>query len=276
MANAPAAADDFVAPPGLKTHLDLKYGDLPRHTLDVYLPKGRKKLHKALVWVHGGAWRLRDKKAIRTPWVLDHGYALVSINYRLTGAGPMPIQIQDVNRALSWLSKHGKDYGVDSRRMVIGGASAGGHLVAMAALARKVPEFGSDPKVKIAGVVDMYGPADLLAMCMQTSEGNDHDAPDAPEADLIGGAVRAHPDKAIWASPTTYVTKNAPPFIFLHGSADPIVPFAQSVLLEGHLRVKGVNTEFHKIEGAGHGGPHFLTQPVKDAVNGFLDRIYGK
>jgi dipeptidyl aminopeptidase/acylaminoacyl peptidase len=122
----------------------------------------------------------------------------------------------------------------------------------------------------VQAVVDYFGPADLLRMM-------GHTGPGSPESNLIGGALKDNPGKANQASPVTYITKDAPPFLIVHGDADKAVPFNQSELLTAALQKAGVPVTFYAVKGAGHGlgilrDPHvseltreFLTKYMKPA-----------
>ncbi|MGE5294538.1 MAG: prolyl oligopeptidase family serine peptidase, partial [Solirubrobacterales bacterium] len=81
-----------------------------------------------------------------------------------------------------------------------------------------------------------------------------HDAPDSPESKLVGGPIQENKDKVQRANPITYVTKDDPPFLIVHGDADPIVPYNQSVLLREALDRAGVEVTLYTVQGGGHGG----------------------
>ncbi len=117
---------------------------------------------------------------------------------------------------------------------------------------------------KVACVVDQFGPSDLLAM------GGGHDSPGSPESELIGGALQENKDKARAASPITYVTRADPPFLILHGTKDPLVPFNQSERLAAALKEAGVPCVFVAVEGAGHGG--FRSREVPKRIRQFFDK----
>jgi dipeptidyl aminopeptidase/acylaminoacyl peptidase len=104
------------------------------------------------------------------------------------------------------------------------------------------------------------------------SGGMKHDPADSPESQLVGGAIQENKDKVARANPITYVTPDDPPFLILHGEQDPLVPVHQSELLFAALSQARVNVTFHKIAGAGHGGPQFTTPPVRAMVRAFLDQ----
>src|SRR6187431_2278789 len=124
------AADTL--PAGVVVHRDLAYvtGGHPRQRLDLYLPpeSGSAPL---IVWIHGGAFRMGSKED-RVPFeMLEQGYAIASLNYRLSQHAHFPAQIEDCKAAVRWLRAHADSYWLDQSRFASWGESAGGHLAAM-------------------------------------------------------------------------------------------------------------------------------------------------
>ncbi len=197
-------------------------------------------------------------------------YAGVSINYRLSGEAVWPSQIFDCKAAIRWVRAHATEYHLDPDRIGVIGGSAGGHLAAMLGTSVGVEALEGDVgthkglSTKVRCVVDEFGPSDLLAM------GGNHDDANSPEALLIGGALQAHQDAARAASPITYVTRDDPPFLILHGDADPLVPFTQSERLSRALKSAGVDCTFIPVLGAGHGD--FRNPEVFRRIHMFFDR----
>ena len=140
------------------------------------------------------------------------------------------------------------------------GASAGGHLAAMLGTAGDVKAFDVgahlDQSSRVQAVVDFFGPTDFLQMDAHrlNAQAMVHDTPDSPESQLVGGPIRDNPDKVARANPITYVTKDDPPFLIVHGDADALVPHHQSELLEAALKKAGVPVRFVTIPGGLHGG----------------------
>ena len=114
--------------------------------------------------------------------------------------------------------------------------------------------------------MDWFGPTDFTQM------GGGHDNPKSPESVLLGGAVQENKDKAAKANPITYVSKNAAPFLIMHGDRDPAVPFNQSELLAAALKKAGVEVTLQPLQGAGHGGPAFGTPENRRRIEEFFDR----
>jgi acetyl esterase/lipase len=240
---------------------DLAYvsGGHERQMLDLYLPKeadpnGRRPL---LVWVHGGAWLGGGKNPCPAVRFVKEGCAVASVNYRLSQHALFPAQIQDCKAAIRWLRANAGVYSYDPNRIGVWGASAGGHLVALLGTAGDVNEFDVGPNrgvsSRVQAVCDFFGPTDFTKMSSFPSMMN-HDAADAPEARLIGGPVQENTDKVQKANPITYVTKDDPPFLIVHGDKDPLVPHNQSELLREALQKAGVAVSLYTVTGGGHGG----------------------
>ncbi len=226
--------------------------------VDVYRPSetvgGRRPL---LVYVHGGGWRQSHRN--RAPretreWsrgffdrLTDAGFVVATPAYRFSAEARFPAQLDDVVEALRWLRDGADDLGVDADRTYLWGASAGGHLAALAAMSSDAPA--------VAGVVCWYPITDLLAL--------DASSADSFEAHLLGGPIGEHADLARAASPVTHVHAAAPPFLLQHGEADTWVPCDQSVRLADRLRAAGVPVELETVPGADH---FFAGSPDVEAI----------
>ncbi|MBL8211444.1 MAG: alpha/beta hydrolase [Bryobacterales bacterium] len=246
---------------GGQTHTGLTYAKVGDRELklDLYLPSGNGP-HPLLVWVHGGAWRAGDRAQTPARFLTQHGYAVASISYRLSQVAQYPAQIDDCKAAVKWLRDHGSEYKLNTRRIAAWGSSAGGHLVALLGVMSQVD-----------AVIDFFGPTDFLRM-NDVKGAMDHDAPHSPESQLVGGPIQQNQDKVAKASPLTYVNKGDPPFLIVHGDADPLVHFTQSQFLDKALRAAGVPVELVILPGAGHGGPAFNAPEIRQKVVQFLDR----
>ena len=122
-------------PPGVRVERDVAYGSDPAQRLDVYLP-AQAQAAPVVFMVHGGAWMVGDKAAAKVVdnkvahW-LPQGVALVSINYRMSRAPRVLDQVDDVARALALVQARASGWGLDTRRVLVMGHSAGAHLVAL-------------------------------------------------------------------------------------------------------------------------------------------------
>lgn len=270
-------------PRGVIAHRDLAYvsNGHERQTLDLYLP-AQGEHHPLLIWIHGGAFRMGSKEGNPdNPLPFDYvtqGYALASINYRLSQHAIWPAQIEDCKAAVRWLRAHAAHYKLDPDRFAAWGPSAGGHLVAMLGTAGHVVEFEVGAHLEVSSrvhcVVDYFGPTDFLQMDTQRlPDGMIHDTPDSPESELVGGPIQENPDKVARANPVTYVTADVPPFLIIHGDADPLVPYGQSGLLVEALEKVGADVTFYTVQGGGHGG--FTDPAVPKLTADFLAKHIG-
>ena len=229
-----------------------------------------------IAWVHGGAWRNGDKGAnCRAAFLVDHGYAVASIGYRLSAEATFPAQIHDCKAAIRWLRASAEKYGFDGGRIGAWGPSAGGHLAALLGTSADAPELEGEcgtpgQSSAVQAVCDWFGPSDLSRMSEHPSH-IDHDAPDSPESQLLGGPVQEMPRAVAAANPITYVSGDEPPFLIMHGDQDMTVPYPQSVLLHEALVQTGDVAELVLLPGAGHGGEAFLTRYVLTRVRRFFD-----
>lgn len=252
-------ADPALAPEGASVHRDLAYvpGGHERQKLDLYLPKDGAK-QPLILHIHGGAFRMGSKADGVPVGYLAQGYAVASINYRLSQHATFPAQIEDCKAAVRWLRAHAGEYRLDPDRFAAWGPSAGGHLAALLGTTGDVAEFdvgaNLDQSSRVQAVVDYFGPTDFLQMdAHRLPQGQLHDPAGSPESLLIGGPIQENKQRTARANPIAYVTAGDPPFLICHGDADPLVPHHQSELLETALRKAGVPVIFHTVEGGGHG-----------------------
>lgn len=231
--------------------------------LDLYTPDGA--TPPVIVFVHGGGFRLGTRAVFCPTWrdwrpdpfnrLVAAGFAVASVDYRLSGEAVFPAQLDDVHAAVRWLRTRAGELDVDPDRIVAWGESAGGHLAALLGLTGDgSPTGDGNPSGAVVGVVDWYGPADLTTMAAQARPDAvaRADAPDSRESQLIGVPLTAAPELARRASPVSYVHPAAPPFHIAHGDADRFVPAAQSRQLAEALRAAGVTVEFTEVPGADH------------------------
>jgi len=271
-ANSPRRSPQL--PPGTRVLRDLEYvpGGHERQKLDLYLPAGATEPLPVIVWIHGGAWRAGSKQNCPARRFCARGYAVASINYRLSQHATFPAQLEDCKAAIRYLRANAAKYNLDPGRFGVWGSSAGGHLAAMVGTTGRVEEFEKGPNLDYASTVqaacDFFGPTDFTTMSSFPSR-MDHDSPESPESKLIGGPIQQNKDKCRRASPITYIDKNDPPFLIVHGDKDPVVPHNQSQIFYEALRKAKVRAKFHTVEGAGHG---FKDPKVDRMVERFFDR----
>lgn len=213
-----------------------------------------------IIAIHGGGWRKGSKDNLWTPGkFLDQGFAVASINYRLSQEAKFPAQIIDCKAAVRWLRFHAAQYNLNPEQFIAWGGSAGGHLAALLGTSANVTswdEYGQYQQTssQIQLVVDWYGPTDFLRMNDVPGK-IDHDATDSPESELIGVKITDFPEKAAAANPITYIDeKTETAFLIMHGLEDDLVIPSQSILLFEALMEHDVKAELHLLAEMGHGG----------------------
>ena len=243
------------------------------------MPKSEKPL-PLIVWVHGGAWSAGSKDGNNPAMqFLAKGYAVAAINYRLSQHAVFPAQIQDCKEAIRFLRASAKKYNLNPDAFGAWGSSAGGHLVALLGTSGGEKDLVNpdsprkDVSDAVQCVVDFFGPTDLTKMAAQSGANSkiDHDSPKSPESRLIGGAVQDNKEKAAKANPINYVDKSDPPFLIVHGDADPLVPLGQSELLHEALKKAKVASDLIVIKGGGHGGAGFASAENRERIAKFFE-----
>ncbi len=269
--------------------LDITYASKsPAQKLDIYLPESGDGPFPVILSIHGGAFKSGDKGDYQVVPMLEgvkRGYAVVSINYRLSGEAIAPAQINDVKAAVRWIRAKAKQYKFNPAKIAAWGGSAGGNLAALLGTSGEVKELedlsqGNETQSsRVQAVVDWFGPTDFLKMDQQLKEGNvknpqTHSIPNSPESELIGKNLVDAPDLVKKANPETYVTSDDPPFFIEHGRIDHLVPYQQSVTLAGKLEsaIGKAKVILEILPENDHGGPGFTTPQNISKVFDFLDK----
>jgi acetyl esterase/lipase len=238
--------------------------------LDVYSP-ATPGPHPTIVHIHGGGWTGGTKESVvlRVMPYLEMGFAVVNATYRLARVSEAPAAVEDCRCALRWVIQNAKEYNLDVNRLVVMGYSAGGHLALTtgmlpmtAGLDRQCP---GQETLKVSAIVDWYGITDV--------------------ADLLDGVntrtfavqwLGSRPDRVEVArrvSPLTYVRKDLPPILIIHGDADPTVPYQQAVRFQAALQQAGATSEFVTIPGGKHGNfPPDQQIRAVDAIRAFFTK----
>jgi acetyl esterase/lipase len=234
--------------------------------LDLYRPEQASSPLPVIIFIHGGDWNKGSKQQCQACRMVDDGYAVASINYRLTPVAPFPAQIEDAKAAVRWLRANASKYNLDPDRIGVWGFSAGGHLAALLGTSGGVPELeGSGDNLNVSSrvqaVLAVSAPVDFLRLYHDALTAPTEKAPKVLTAIkmLMGGPIEDHKATALQASPLHYVSKDDPPFLILQGEEDPTVPVIQAHLLAEALKRAGVDTTLEIASGKGHGvgGPAF-------------------
>lgn len=284
-----ATTPPVVTVPVQKEYYDITYAfGSAAQKLDVFLPTGAPAPYPVVIWIHGGGWQSGDKAQFKTTnrftELQARGYAVVVINYRLSGEAKFPAQIYDVKSSIRWIRANAATYAFNPAKIGVWGSSAGGHLAALAGTSGGVTELedlgagnsGFSSTVQV--VVDWFGPTNFLQMdSLALAQGcsfSNHNAANSPESELIGYPITTRPDLVAKANPATYISNDDPPFFIEHGLIDCTVSYGQSqYLYDNLLPVIGAQKLSLKfLANSGHGDGLFnSTATVKESVD-FLDR----
>jgi acetyl esterase/lipase len=234
--------------------------------LDLYRPERVSGPLPVIIWIHGGSWYSGRKERCPAVRIVDEGYALASIDYRLTEVAPFPAQIEDCKAAVRWLRANAAKYNLDPDRIGVWGFSAGGHLAALLGTSGGVSELeggGDNLNVssRVQAVLAVSAPVDFLRLYQDALTTPTEETPKVVTAIkmLMDGPIEEHKTTAIEASPLHYVSKDDPPFLIICGEEDRTVPVTQCQLLAEALKRAGVETTLEIANGRGHGvgGPAF-------------------
>lgn len=224
-----------------------------------------------IVWLTGGAWQ-QSTFNVHVPelvYLVEAGFTVASVEYRTSEDAVFPAQIEDVKAAIRYLRANAARWCVDPDHIGIMGESAGGHLSALAGTTSDIRDFDVGENLDMSSAVqcvcDWYGPADFSTFKLLSNERS-------PEAIMIGGMKEQIPDKYKAASPVTYINKNTPPFLIIHGNADSTVDISQSDELYDKLTAAGVDCDYVVLNGAIHGDLRFVTPEVKAIIKEFFEK----
>jgi len=295
MPNSKHYAIELEPPSADTSHVKRKFLDIPyawlslAEKLDIYLPDEGDGPFPIIVSIHGGAFMGCDKADMQVlPMLrgLERGYAVVAINYRMSGEAKFPALVHDAKAAIRWIRANAAQYHLDPDRIAAWGGSAGGYLSSMLGTSAGIPELENlrmgnrEQPSHIQAVVSWFGPTDFLKMDEQLAAsglapapGFRHSESNSPESLLIGRKITSTPAKVKAANPETYIRPIAPPFFLQHGTRDAVVPVQQSIEFAGKL-VKAIGKEkvrLELLEGAEHGDLRFETPENVQKVLDFLD-----
>jgi len=244
--------------------------------LDLYLPPNGVP-QGLIVWVHGGAWRAGSRASVDLAPMTARGWAVASVDYRLSPVAKFPAQVHDIKAAIRYLRSHASELGFPASPVVIAGSSAGAHLAALVGVTNGHKELegtvGAEHQSSSAvqAIVSLYGASNLTSILAQSTPHGLSVRVPALEL-LLGAQPDAAAPLARLASPVFHVDASDPPLCMLHGDQDNQMPINQSHELEGAYAAQKLSVRFEVVHGAGHGGPAFTTDARLDAIAAFLEQ----
>jgi acetyl esterase/lipase len=272
--------------------LDVAYAGISNsQKLDIYLPNSGNGPFPAIFQIHGGAFRSGDKNSGELMSVLsglNRGYAVVAVNYRLSGEAQFPAQINDVKAAIRFIRASAGQFNINPDKLAVWGDSAGASLAALAGTSVNVKELQDDTlgnagqSDRVLAIVDWYGPiyfstmdAEFAALGITPAFGATS-SPNSPESGYLGKTIGSSEAEPLvkQASAETYISIDDPPFFIQHGSADRNVPITQSRNFSNVLKavLGDSKVTFEAIEGAVHLDPKFETSDNLNKTLDFLDK----
>lgn len=272
-------------PQGITWEFDVPYikdGDTAQR-LDIYFPEQQPKESLPLiVHIHGGGWMGGSKFPCDARMMAAQGYVVASVEYRFSQVAKFPAQIQDCQAAIRWPRANADRYHIDAEKVGVIGGSAGGHLSALVGVTggKKVfAPIGENENMSdaVQCVCDIFGPKNFASVMEQAEKDRNvknifkFNTPSDPYSELIGTKL-SDKEKTAAVSPITYVDKNSPPTLILHGTHDALVPFAQSEEFEAAMKKSGATVWLQKFPGAGHGGGSFGKPQVLLLMKNFFDK----
>jgi len=266
---------------GMRVFHDIEYTKDSNNSqsLDLFLPKQvTANPIPVVILIHGGGWLGGDKKdfAGLAHDFVTRGFAVASLNYRLSNQNKWPAQIIDCKAAVRWLRSKADYCHIDPNRFAVGGHSAGGHLAAFLAATNGVKDFDKGANLQVssdvqavlwfAGIADLISRASTSGFEIVQNKASD-------QSQLIGGPTLENRELAMQASPITWVSKKTAPFFFESGTADNVVPCSQISEMNDALKKYHIYSEVHLLQGVGHFGPEFFDRTHIDLMDKFLKKV---
>ncbi|MEQ1858855.1 MAG: alpha/beta hydrolase [Chthoniobacteraceae bacterium] len=243
---------------------DIEFARVAEHSLklDLHLPPADVPAKQPLiVYVHGGAWRAGSRSDMPLGKLVARGFAVASVDYRLSTAAPFPAQAHDIKAAIRFLRARAADFKIDATRIAIAGSSAGGHLAAVVGVTNGVKELEGSVGITSASsdvqaIIGLYGASNLETILGQSTPHGLSVRVPALQL-LLGGQPAEKPQLARLASPVAHIDANDPPLLLIHGDADPQMPFEQSLELQRAYEAANRPVQLEVVRGGKHGGPEF-------------------
>ena len=267
----------------MQSYFELPYAVLPGFrplVLDLHVPeRSAGQPVPVVVYAHGGGFVGGTRTMGPWAFLLAAGYAVASVDYRLSGEARFPVPAHDVAAAVRWVRANAGHYGLDQDRLAGFGSSAGGYLMSLVGLANDrsdlVGEVGRTPELssRLAAVIDHFAPVDFLRLQEDALEPSSDQR--ASLSHFLGFAPAEQPAEAERASLCSYATATSPPFLIAHGDTDGLVGAGQSRRLREALTKAGARAELVIVPNAGHNSPEFDQPPMHARTLAFLSSVLG-
>jgi acetyl esterase/lipase len=279
--SGPHQSPDALRPPvtdadGTRRFYDIEYAVIEGFRplrMDLHLPPGTGPA-PVVVYVHGGGFRFGSRSegiVARPVWkaLLEAGFAVAAVEYRLTNEAIFPACVHDVHAAVRWLRAYAGTLGISADAITAWGESAGAHLALF--LGTNTSDLGvigdegvAGAESGVHGVVAWFAPVDFPHLAEQAgaAPGTGADTASSAESRLIGVPLLENPQLAAYASPITHVSQLSAPTLLMHGDADTLVPYQQSVSYRDALQAVGVPVKLDIVPGAGHGFAGIDQEPL--------------
>jgi acetyl esterase/lipase len=257
---------------------DVQYAEVDGIGLKLDLHKAAVQRGPVIVWIHGGAWRSGSKSEMPLGGLVADGFPVASVGYRLSTVARFPAQVHDIKAAIRFLRGESKRFGIDTKTIVIAGASAGGHLAALVGVSNEHKELEGEigeqrsESSSVQGVISFYGGSDLTTILSQSTPHGLKVRVPALEL-LLGGQPDTKVELARLASPVFHVDANDPPLLLFHGDQDNQMPVNQALQLVGAYEKHGRPVRLKILHGAGHGGKEFYAEAQLEIVKDFLGTV---
>ncbi len=260
------------------TQADIEYAKVGDVSLKLDLHRPQAENPPLIVYVHGGGWRAGSKKDTPIVDLYDKGFAIASVDYRLSTQAVFPAQVHDIKAAIRFLRAKAGLYHINAMKIAIIGSSAGGHLAALVGVSNGNQELEGkvgehlDQSSDVQVIVSYYGASNLETILSQsTPQGLNFRIPALKL--LLGDTPDKKPELAKLASPVAHLDKNDPPLLLIHGDADPQMPPQQSEELAKAYAALGLPVTLIMLPGSKHGGAEFYDKERTAIVAKFLDKV---
>lgn len=259
------------------TQTDIEYARVGDVSLKLDLHRPQAESAPLVVYVHGGAWRAGTKSDVPIASLLDQGFAIASVDYRLSTQARFPAQAHDIKAAIRYLRANAARLHINTDKIAIAGSSAGGHLAALVGVTNGQKELEGkvgehlDQNSDIVCIISLYGASNLQTILGQSTEHGLEVRVPALKL-LLGGLPNQKPDLAKLASPVAHLDKADPPLLLIHGDADPQMPPQQSEEFAKAYQAAGLTVTHLILPGSLHGGSEFYDEERTRIMADFLKK----